>query len=79
MVSEMMPVGSPSAMKRSTAPCGGRGTAISLMFSAAMRPVNRFVCATFTGTLPLCGFALSRDFTCLSRAQGARRRVGIAC
>ncbi len=42
MVSEMIPVGSPSAMKRSTTPCGGRGTAISLMFSAAMRPVSRF-------------------------------------
>ena len=54
MVSEMMPVGSPSAMRRSTAPAGGRGTAISLMFSAAMRPVNRFVCAMVTGALPLC-------------------------
>ena len=52
MVSEMMPVGSPSAMSRSTTPCGARGTAISLMFSAAMRPVNRFVSATVTGAPP---------------------------
>ncbi len=42
MVSAMIPVGSPSAMKRSTTPAGGRGTAISRMFSAAMRPVSRF-------------------------------------
>ena len=47
MVSEMIPVGSPSAMKRSTAPCGGRGTAISLMCSAAMRPVSRFLSGAF--------------------------------
>ena len=60
MVSEMMPVGSPSAMRRSTAPCGARGTAISLMFSAAIRPVNRFVSATFTGALPVLRLSLSR-------------------
>src|SRR5215831_2476717 len=50
MVSEMIPVASPSATRRSTAPCGGRGTAISLMFSAAMRPVSRLVSATFRST-----------------------------
>src|SRR6266508_3846448 len=48
IVSEMIPVASPSAIRRSIAPCGGRGTAISLMFSAAMRPVNRLFSATYT-------------------------------
>ena len=35
-------------MKRATTPAGGRGTAISRMFSAAMRPVSRFCSRTFT-------------------------------
>ena len=42
MVSEMTPVQSPSALKRSTTPAGGRGTSISLIFSRAMRPVSFF-------------------------------------
>jgi hypothetical protein len=37
-------------MRRSTAPCGGRGTAIILIFSAAMRPVNRFGAVTYVST-----------------------------
>ena len=74
MVSEMIPVGSPSAMKRSTTPCGARGTAISLIFSAAMRPVNRFVSAT-TGALPLCGLALSRHLTSAPHDGVGRRKV----
>ena len=76
MVSEMMPVGSPSAISRSTTPCGARGTAISLMFSAAMRPVNRFVSATVTGAPPdHAGFAVSRHFTLAPRGEKARRRA----
>src|SRR6478736_213033 len=68
MVSEMMPVGSPSAMSRSTTPCGARGTAISLMFSAAMRPVNRFVSATVTGAPPDHQALLYRATLTCSRA-----------
>ena len=50
MVSEITPVQSPSALKRSTTPSGGRGTVIILIRSAAMRPVS-FLSATFTGFL----------------------------
>ncbi len=42
MVSEMTPVQSPSVLKRSTTPAGGRGTSIILIFSRAMRPVSFF-------------------------------------
>jgi hypothetical protein len=42
MVSEITPVQSPSFLKRSTTPAGGRGTSISLIFSRAMRPVSFF-------------------------------------
>ena len=45
MVSEMTPVQSPSALKRSTTPAGGRGTSINLILSRAMRPVS-FLSAT---------------------------------
>ena len=69
MVSEMMPVGSPSAISRSTTPCGARGTAISLMFSAAMRPVNRFVSATVTGAPPDHQALLYRATLLASRAR----------
>ena len=75
MVSEMMPVGSPSAMSRSTTPCGARGTAISLMFSAAMRPVNRFVSATVTGAPPDHQALLYRaTLTCSRAAHKAAHR-----
>src|SRR5262245_17242526 len=60
IVSEMMPVGSPSAIRRSTAPCGGRGTAIIRMCSAAIRPVSRFS-ATVEAPCKACGS--SCDFT----------------
>ena len=74
MVSEMMPVGSPSAMSRSTTPCGARGTAISLMFSAAMRPVNRFVSPTVTGAPPDHQALLYRaTLTCSRAAHKAAR------
>ena len=79
MVSEMIPVGSPSAIRRSTTPCGARGTAISLMFSAAIRPVNRFVSATFTGALPvvrLCSIARTLHSTLARRTKA--RAVGWA-
>src|SRR6202158_2375658 len=62
MVSEMIPVGSPSAMKRSTTPPGSRGTAISLMFSAAMRPVSLFFFCTFTESLPVLRSAAGVQF-----------------
>src|SRR5215467_3200498 len=42
MASEVSPVGSPIARKRSTAPAGGRGVFSSRMRSGAMRPVRRF-------------------------------------
>ena len=75
IVSEMMPVGSPSAMSRSTTPCGARGTAISLMFSAAMRPVNRFVSATVTGAPPDHQALLYRaTLTCSRAAHKAAHR-----
>src|SRR5262249_45181272 len=52
-------VGPRSGAKRATAPAGGRGTAISLMCSAAMRPVSRFFCCalswTLTARLPVRG------------------------
>ena len=85
MVSEMIPVGSPSAMRRSTTPCGGRGTAISLMFSAAMRPVNRFFSATFTGALPVGRPRRAAHFTSIlthkkaqCRGEGGQNRLSRA-
>src|SRR6266487_6338967 len=71
IVSEMIPVASPSAIRRSIAPCGGRGTAISLMFSAAMRPVNRL----FSATDPNAPAASASVAACiLPPLQGAKKR-----
>jgi hypothetical protein len=51
ITSDTMPVGSPSAMKRSMMPAGGRGTDISLICSAAMRPVSCLRSLLFMGVL----------------------------
>jgi hypothetical protein len=79
IVSEMIPVASPSAIRRSIAPCGGRGTAINLMFSAAMRPVNRLFSATYTSAP--ANTALPQPlYIDLMRRKRSGGRVGkIAC
>src|SRR5215471_14873551 len=50
IASEMTPVGSPIASSRCTAPSGGRGTFITLIRSAAIRPVNRLSAALMSIT-----------------------------
>src|SRR5215471_7840166 len=76
MVSEMIPVASPSATRRSTAPCGGRGTAISLMFSAAMRPVSRLVSATFRSAPGAAAFAALYIHLSRRKRSGPRSVLG---
>src|SRR4029078_5504906 len=73
MVSEMIPLASPSAMRRSTAPCGGGGAAIGLIFSAAMRQVNRFapVTAYMLPLVPLGGNAHSISIAGGEKGAGA--------
>ena len=53
ITSDTMPLGSPSAMKRSTMPAGGRGTDIMRICSAAMRPVSCLACVLASLALSL--------------------------
>src|SRR5262249_37412305 len=59
MASEVSPVGSPMARKRSTAPSGGRGVFNRRMRSGAMRPVRRFSMAAVAPMFLVMSFVLS--------------------
>src|SRR5262249_20737779 len=59
MASEVSPVGSPMARKRSTAPSGGRGVFNRRMRSGAIRPVRRFSMAAAAPMFLVMWFVLS--------------------
>src|SRR5688572_28064124 len=71
MVSAITPVQSPSPLKRSTTPAGGRGASIILIFSGAMRPVS-FFSATVRLPRRFLGFLVQLDLRVLDDLRQAR-------